>query len=267
MPALLALDRRHRGLGPHLRPGQGRGRALSALRVPRRSVRDRVARARRAGRRAACARSGGRGWVAGVGARPPARARLRAPDGRARADDRLERRLHHRPLRRLHAAARAAALPDARGQGGLARGRARRRRARDALRRRRGRPASATCSCSPARRRTRSDRADGAVRAALRRGRVHAGGDARGVRRLRGRRASRSARSSCRAAGRSGARCSSPGIFASALALPRPDLGAAADERDPDCARVRHGAGLGRASSASGSRATGSARSAGAAAP
>ena len=47
-------------------------------------------------------------------ARPPARGGLRAPDGRARADDGLERRLHHRALRRLHAAPRAAPLPDAR---------------------------------------------------------------------------------------------------------------------------------------------------------
>ena len=58
---------------------------------------------------------------------------------------------------------------------------------------------------------SRPDRADGAVRAALRPDRVHAGGDARGLRRLRGRRASRSGRSRCRTAGPSGARSSSPG--------------------------------------------------------
>ena len=49
--------------------------------------------------------------AAGLGrrrvARAAARARLRAADGGARADDRLERRLHHRAVRRLHAAARA----------------------------------------------------------------------------------------------------------------------------------------------------------------
>ena len=50
--------RGHGGLGRHLRPGQGRARALSPLRVPRGPVRDRVARA------------GGPGGRTAAGARP-----------------------------------------------------------------------------------------------------------------------------------------------------------------------------------------------------
>ena len=58
-------DRRHRRLGLHLRAGEGRAGALSALRLPRRPLRDRVARARGSGRRAH-ALTGTPGWVAGV---------------------------------------------------------------------------------------------------------------------------------------------------------------------------------------------------------
>ena len=149
-------DRRHRRLGRHLRPGQGRGRALSALRVPGRPVPDRVASCSPCPPRRGCARSAGAAGSRASSLGLLLAARLRAADGRARADDRLERRLHHRPLRRLHAAARPAALPHARRPRGLARCRARRRRAGDALRRRRRRSAPATCSCSPARPPTRS---------------------------------------------------------------------------------------------------------------
>ena len=100
---------------------------------------------------------GRRGWIAGVALGLLLALGLRAPDGRARADDRLERRLHHRPLRRLHAAPRAR-CSSGRGSGravwlgvalavaGLA----------HALGRRRRRPGRRCCSCSPARRRTRS---------------------------------------------------------------------------------------------------------------
>ena len=258
-------DRRHRGLGRHVRAGQGRGRALSALRLPRRPLCDRVARARRAGRRADALT--GSPWLGRRRlARPPAGDGLRAADGRARADDRLERRLHHRPLRRLHAAPRAAALPDPSGQSRLDRGRARGRRARDALGRQCGRPRR-----RPARARRLggvlgSDRADGAVRAALRPGRVHAGRDARGVRRLR--RCRRRARPGGDAARLDGLGCAARHRHLRECArVSRPDLGAATGERDPDRARVRDGAGLCRASSGSGWRATGSGRWAGAAAP
>ena len=53
------------------------------------------------------------GYAAGIGVGRPAGDRVRAPDGRARADDGREHRLHHRALRRLHAAARARVLRDA----------------------------------------------------------------------------------------------------------------------------------------------------------
>ena len=86
--------RRHRRLGAHLRPGQGRGRALPALRLPRRPLRDRERHPGAAGAAsrtcAAAARLGRRRR-----ARTAARRRLRAPDRRARADDGLEHGLHH----------------------------------------------------------------------------------------------------------------------------------------------------------------------------
>ena len=147
-------DRRHRRLGRHLRAGEGRAGALSALRLPRRPLRDRIARTR-----PACGRANALTGPPGLGrgrlARPPAGRRVRASDSRARPDDRLERRLHHRPLRRLHAAPRAAALPHTGRRGSLGWRRARGRRSRDALRRRVRATRWATCSCSPDRRRTR----------------------------------------------------------------------------------------------------------------
>ena len=66
--------------------------------------------------RLAAARSRGAGVVAGVGRRRAARGRLRPADRRARADDGLEHRLHHRAVRRADAAARARALPHARSR-------------------------------------------------------------------------------------------------------------------------------------------------------
>ena len=50
------------------------------------------------------------GWRAGVVLGLLLAAGLRAPDRRARAHDRLQHRLHHRPLRRLHADSRRAPL-------------------------------------------------------------------------------------------------------------------------------------------------------------
>ena len=55
---------------------------------------------------------GRRGAVAGRGRRRAAGAGLHAADARARADERLERRLRHRHVRRADAAARARLLPD-----------------------------------------------------------------------------------------------------------------------------------------------------------
>ena len=56
---------RHGRVGRHLRPDQGRARALSALRVPRGALRDRRRGARRSRPRRGCARSARDGVVAG----------------------------------------------------------------------------------------------------------------------------------------------------------------------------------------------------------
>ena len=64
MPAFVALIAVTAGLGRDVRAGEGRGRALSAVRVPGRPLRDRFDGARRPGRQRL--RSLGRpGWVAG----------------------------------------------------------------------------------------------------------------------------------------------------------------------------------------------------------
>ena len=109
------------------------------------------------------------------------------------------------------------------------------------------------------------DRADGALRAALRPGRVHAGRDARRVRRLRRRRRRAGP-------GRGAARLDGLGRAArhrhlrERARLPRPDLGAAADRARRARRSPSRWSRCARGSSASGSRATGSARSAGSAA-
>ncbi len=146
---------RHRRLGPDVRPGQGRGRPLSALRLPRRPVPDRECRPRGAGGGTTALARPPRRARRGR-ARAPARAGLCAPDGRARADDGVEHRLHHRALCRLHPAARARALPGTSCSSGVVRRRPFRRGARrcspvsaQAMR-------SAMRSCWAARSRTRS---------------------------------------------------------------------------------------------------------------
>ena len=150
-------DPRHGGLGRHVRPGQGRGGALSALRVPRHSVPDRD-RGARTGRRPAASRPRPGGPRRRLRPRRPGRARDRAADGRARADDGHEHRLHHGPVRPLHSAARARALPDADPARALGRRRARARRAGAPLGGPAGLRRQATCSSSSARssRRSRS---------------------------------------------------------------------------------------------------------------
>ena len=97
-------------------------------------------------------------------------------------------------------------LPDADRARGLARRRALHGRARAPHRRRRRGHGGDAARPRRLGGLLAADRADGAVRAAVRRDRVHGGGDARGVRRLRASSRSRSGRSRCRAAGRSGAR-------------------------------------------------------------
>ena len=149
---------------------------------------------------------GRRRRVGGGARRRAARRRVRAADARARADERLERGLRDRDVRRAHAAARPRALPAAGRAARVARRRARDDRARaDRGRSRR------LVGRRPARARRRggllaADPADGAVRAALRPARLHAADDARRVRGALGR--GDPDRSRCRTAGRCGARCS-----------------------------------------------------------
>ena len=130
-----------------------------------------------------------RGGVAGrPRGRQLPRARLRPPDGGPRADDGHEHGLHHRPLRRLHAASRARRLPDTGAGARLGRCRACARRpaaperragrlvARERARaRERGRPVA-------------PDRRDGAVCAALRRAGAHLPADGRRGRGIHGHR-------------------------------------------------------------------------------
>ena len=177
--------------------------------VPRAALRDRVADARAPGRRARRAASAAAASAAAALAGALLAARLRAADARARADERLERRLRHRDVRRADAAARARALPAAgraRGAGSASC----------------SRPPGSRCSPgvpggSPARRPARArrrggllapDRADGAVRAALRPARLHAAEMLAAFAVLAV--AAIADGSRCRTAGRSGARCSSP---------------------------------------------------------
>ena len=120
--------------GVHVRPGQGRGRALSALRVlrVRFALGSRRARARRPAAGAEPRAIRHSGCVSG-GSAP--RRRLPLADRRARADDRLGDRLHHRDADGADAVARAAALPRTHRRGRLVRGRAGDRRAGAARRR------------------------------------------------------------------------------------------------------------------------------------
>ena len=140
--------RGHRDLGLHVRPGAEGGRRLPALRLPRRALRDLDG---------SCSpRSRGRplrtlpraGWAAGALAGGFLAAAYALPDGRARPDDGLEHRVHHRPLRRLHADPRARALPDAGPGRRLGRRRALARRPRPDQRHARRLRRSGTRSCS-----------------------------------------------------------------------------------------------------------------------
>ena len=220
------------------------------------------------GAAAAAARSGRRGLGAGGARRRAARRGLRPADGRARADVGLVDRLHHRDVRRADAAARARCssefVPRARRGSACC-----------------SRPSGSCCSraaCTqarvgrrPARARRRrrllaADRPDGALRAALRRDRVHARRDGRGVRRAARRRDLGRASSRGRTAGRSGARCSSP---ASSRARSRSSRrpGRSAGRRRPRPRSRSRSSRSGRRSSGSRSPATGSAASPGSAAP
>ena len=166
-----------------------------------------------------------------------------APDVRAPADERLERRLRHRDVRRSDTAAsrsrssgsgwaRRPGSESALATGGLAMlagvhgGSVERRPAR-------------------ARRRSRllaADRADGALRAALRRDRVHARRDGGRVRRA----LARGDSDRRRAARLDGlGRAARDGHLRERARVSRPDLGAAPDERDADGARLHARAGLG----------------------
>ena len=110
--------------------------------------------------------------------------------------------------------------------------------------RRRGRPAGDLLVLGALGGLLAADRPDGAVRAALRPGRVHPGGDARRVRGLRGRRGrARPGRGAARLDGLG--RAARHGRLRERARVPRADVGAAADERDEDGTRVRDGAGLG----------------------
>src|SRR5581483_8413503 len=230
------------GVGGDVRPGEGCGRDLPGPALPRRPLRDRVRRPRAGSRPRPCAR---RPRDRGRGARRRApRGRLRPPDARARADERLERRLRHRDVRRPHAPDRARPLPTRDRRVRLGRRRARDRRPRDARRRPRrlgdGRPARA-------RRRRRvlaPDRPPGTVRAALRPVRVHARRAGGGLHRARRRR-----RAGCRRPPRLHrlGRARRHRCLRERARVPRPDVGAAADERDADSARLHPRAGLGRA--------------------
>ena len=153
--------------------------------------------------RASARRLGGR-----ARRRDAARRRLRAPDRGARADDGHEHRLHHRPLRRLHAAPRARRLPDAGAGGGLGRRRvcaggspAAERRARRVVARERARPRERRRAVAP-------DRRDGAVRAALRREGLDLPADARRFRGIRRHRTRARVRWSGRTTARPGTRSS-----------------------------------------------------------
>ena len=151
-------------------------------------------------------------------------------------------------------------------RGSVGRRRARDRRARDARRHPRR-----FAGRRPARARRRggllpADRADGALRAALRRARVHARRDGRGVRRLARRRDRRRAVERAARLDRLGRADRDRGVRERAR-VPRPDLGAAAGERERRRRSSSRSSRSGRRSSASRSRATGSAWSAGSAAP
>ena len=268
MPALLVLLCRHRRLGRDVRPGEGRGRDLSAVRVPGAAVRDRERDARRAAAPRGSAALGSR-----TGSAPAcSRARCSAPATRCRRPGSSGRRvsldrLHHRHVRRADAAARARRVPDPGRRAALARRRARHR-------------AGSRCSRASTAARLlgdllvlagrrgllAADRADGALRAALRRARVHARRDAR--------RRSPAARDRARARRPAGpARLDGLGRAARHRRLrerarvPRPDVGAAADDARRARRSRSRSSRCGRRSSASRSPATGSARPAGSAAP
>ncbi len=198
------------------------------------------------------------GWRAGVVLGLLLAAGLRAPDRRARAHDRLQHRLHHRPLRRLHADPRRAPLrcADRRGRVGRRRAldgrpRAPHRDRHRAPRRRPARPRRVARLLAP-------DRADGARRAALRRRRADARGDARGLRGLHGRgRRGRSARGAARVDGL-GRADRHRGLRLGAR-VPRADVGAAAPLGRRGPRSPSRSSPSGPRSSASGSPATGSA--------
>ncbi len=100
--------------------------------------------------------------------RRAARHRLRLPDGRSRAHDGGQHGLHHRPVRRVHAAPRPRRLRDARAARAVARHRARGR--RPAPPQRRSRRVDARERARPRERRLpgAADHRHGAIRTALR---------------------------------------------------------------------------------------------------
>ena len=209
--------RRHRDLGRHVRPGSGRARAVSACsRSSRCGLRSRPSslapfawRSLRTLPRA--------GYAAGIGVGVLLAAAYGLPDGRARAHDGREHRLHHRPLRRLHAAPRARPLRNAGAARALGRRRARRGRA-PAPERGSGRLGARERARSRERRVPGiPDHRDGAVRAALRPACADVPADGDVVRRLHGHRASRSASSRCRAGATVWGALLVTGIFAGAL--------------------------------------------------
>ena len=98
--ALSRTRRRHRDLGRHVRPGSERDRAVSALRVPRRALRDLDGRPRPVRVRARCARLPRPGTPPESASAHCSAAAYASADGRARPHDGCEHWLHHRPLRR-----------------------------------------------------------------------------------------------------------------------------------------------------------------------
>ena len=228
--------RRHGDLGLHVRARAEGGRGLSAVRVPRGAVRD-LDRDAGAVRLEAAPRPPSRGVGGGARRGDPARRRLRAPDRGARAHHGHEHRLHHRPLRRLHAADRARGVPDAGARAGLDRRRAlaRRpdapeRRARRLVGRQPPRPRERRRAVAP-------DRVHGALRPPLRRPRADLPPDERGVRRVHRRR--RRDRPGRGAAGRADlVRPRRDRCLRRSARVPRRDLGAVADDRSPCGARV-----------------------------
>ena len=117
------------------------------------------------------------------------RSRLRPPDRGPRADDGREHGFHHRPLRRLHAAARPRGLPNAGAGARVDRRRLRAGGASPSERRPRWLVGREPARARERRRAVLPDRRDGTVGAPLRRAGADDPPDGRRVRRVRGGRA------------------------------------------------------------------------------